>query len=154
MSLMEGAGDVVEELSIRGFFVAIVSAGVDVFVGAIANMLSVDDWAANGFDWDDDGWLRGPAPTRVNSQDKGVMVEKLSRIKGIDPSGIVSVGDSSTDLSMMIPGSHFIGFNPARQRARDAFEQADTPLVDSKDLRDIWEHIFEGESFPHSSEGN
>ena len=54
----------------------------------------------------------------------------------------------------MIPSSHFIGFNPARQRARDAFENAEVPLVDSKDLRDIWEHIFEGETFPSSGEGD
>ena len=32
----------------RGVYVAIVSSGVDVFVGAIASMLKVDDWAANG----------------------------------------------------------------------------------------------------------
>ena len=55
---------------------------------------------------------------------------------------------------MMIPGSKFIGFNPARQRASDAFEDAGVPVVNSKDLRDIWEHIFEGESFIHSGEGN
>ena len=154
INLMEGSRDVVEELNRRGVFVAIVSAGVDVFVGVIANMLSVDDWAANGFEWDDEGWLQGPAPTKVNSHDKGIMVEKLSRIKELVPTSIVSVGDSSTDLSMMIPGSRFIGFNPARQRARDAFENAGVPMVDSKDLRDIWEHIFEGESFPQSGEGN
>ena len=117
-------------------------------------MLRVDDWAANGFEWDDAGWLKGPAPTRVNSHDKGIMVEKLSRIKNLQPSSIVSVGDSSTDLSMMIPGSRFIGFNPARQRARAAFDNAGVPVADSKDLRDIWKHIFEGESFPQSGEGN
>ena len=154
ISLIEGARDVVEELCRRGIFVAIVSAGVDIFVGVIAKMLNVDDWAANGFEWDDEGWLKGPAPTRVNSHDKGIMVEKLSRIKNLQPSSIVSVGDSSTDLSMMIPGSRFIGFNPARQRARDAFENAGVPVADSKDLRDIWKHIFEGESFPQSGEGN
>ena len=154
INLMEGSRDVVEELNRRGVFVAIVSAGVVIFVGVIANMLSVDDWAANGFEWDDEGWLQGPAPTKVNSHDKGIMVEKLSRIKELVPTSIVSVGDSSTDLSMMIPGSRFIGFNPARQRARDAFENAGVPMVDSKDLRDIWEHIFEGESFSQSGEGN
>ena len=40
------------------------------------------------------------------------MVEKLARINGFEPSQIVSVGDSSTDLSMKIEGSKFIGFNP------------------------------------------
>ena len=152
ITLMAGARDVVRELQSRGVFVAIVSAGVDVFVSAIATMLKVDDWVANGFDWDEDSWLRGPSPARVNSHEKGVLVEKLSRIEGIEPQGIVSVGDSSTDLSMMIAGSRFIGFNPARQRAVDAFRDAGVPVVEGNDLRDIWAHLFEGEAFPDSGE--
>ncbi|MEC8914319.1 MAG: HAD-IB family phosphatase, partial [Candidatus Thermoplasmatota archaeon] len=44
ITLMAGARDVVRELQSRGIFVAIVSAGVDVFVSAIASMLKVDDW--------------------------------------------------------------------------------------------------------------
>ena len=82
------------------------------------------------------------------------MVEKLARIKGLEPESIVSVGDSSTDLSMMIPGSGFIGFNPARQRAADAFEAAWVPVVLEKDLRALWPHIFDGEEFPDSGEGD
>ena len=58
VGLMKGARDVVEELQNRGIYVAIVSSGVDLFVGAIANMLKVDDWAANGFEWDEDGFLQ------------------------------------------------------------------------------------------------
>jgi len=145
---MPGARAVVDALKERGVYVAIVSAGVDVFVGAIANMLSVDDWAANGFDWDDEGTLIGPMKARVLSHEKNIMVEKLSRINGIDPSGIVSVGDSSTDLSMMIPGSSFIGFNPARELARRSFGDAGVPIVEGTDLRGIWPHIFNGEVFP------
>ena len=57
VELMEGAREVVAELQSRGVYVAIVSSGVDVFVGAIASMLKVDDWVANGFEWDDDGFL-------------------------------------------------------------------------------------------------
>jgi len=154
ITLMAGARDVVRELRARGVFVAIVSAGVDVFVAAIAAMLKVDDWVANGFEWDDDGWLLGPAPTRVNSHEKGLLVGKLARIEGLDPSQIVSVGDSSTDLSMMIPDSRFIGFNPARQRAVDAFKEAGVPVVEGDDLRDLWEHLYDGEAFPNSGEGD
>ena len=149
IGLMPGARDVVEELKRRGVYVAIVSAGGDIFVGAIANMLSVDDWAANGFDWDDEGFLRGPMKARVLSHEKDIMVDKLSRINNMDPTGIISVGDSSTDLSMMIDGSSFIGFNPARDLARTSFREAGVPVVEGKDLRDIWPHIFEGEDFPN-----
>ena len=151
VGLMKGARDVVEELQNRGIYVAIVSSGVDLFVGAIANMLRVDDWAANGFEWDEDGFLQRGLPTRVYSHDKGLMVDKLVRINGFDTSGIVSVGDSSTDLSMKIGESSFIGFNPARERALSSFLESGVPVVESKDLRDIWPHIFDGEEFPKAN---
>ena len=151
VGLMKGARDVVGELQSRGIYVAIVSSGVDLFVGAIANMLKVDDWAANGFEWDEDGFLQRGLPTRVYSHNKGLMVDKLVRINGFDTSGIVSIGDSSTDLSMKIGESSFIGFNPARERALNSFLESGVPVVESKDLRDIWPHIFDGEEFPRAN---
>ena len=151
VGLMKGARDVVGELQSRGIYVAIVSSGVDLFVGAIANMLKVDDWAANGFEWDEDGFLQRGLPTRVYSHNKGLMVDKFARINGFDTSGIVSIGDSSTDLSMKIGESSFIGFNPARERALNSFLESGVPVVESKDLRDIWPHIFDGEEFPRAN---
>ena len=111
-------------------------------------MLKVDDWVANGFEWDDEGWLLGGLPTRVLTHDKGIMVEKLAKINGFKPSQIVSVGDSSTDLSMKIEGSKFIGFNPRRERAMEAFMEADVPVVKEKNLSLIWPLIFPGEEIP------
>ena len=146
VGLIEGAREVVESLQARGVFVAIVSSGVDMFVGAIANMLKVDDWAANGFEWDENGWLVKGLPTRVLSHDKGLMVGKLARINGFDSSEIISVGDSSSDLSMMIEGSQFVGFNPRRTRAKVAFEEAGVPIILERDLRLIWPFIFPGEN--------
>jgi len=148
LKLMEGAREVVEELQSRGVYIAIISSGVDLCVGAIASMLNVDDWVANGFEWDEDGWLLGGLPTRVLSHEKGLMVEKLVRINGFSPSGLVSVGDSGTDISMMIEGSSFIGFNPIRSKSRRAFEKAGVPIVSGEDLRGIWPLLFSGESGP------
>lgn len=146
IKLIKGAREVVEELKNRGVFVAIVSSGVDIFVGTIANMLKVDDWAANGFEWDKDDNLIGGIPTRVYSHRKGLMVEKLIEIHGFDEKKVFSVGDSSTDLSMKIGDSNFIGFNPVRERAIHAFEGSNVPIVFEKDLRKIWPLIF-GEEF-------
>ena len=144
VGLIEGARKVVENLKKRGVFVAIVSSGVDIFVGAIANMLKVDDWVANGFEWDDEGWLLGGLPTRVLTHDKGIMVEKLARINGFEPSQIVSVGDSSTDLSMkMRVQIHWI--QSKGERALEAFMEAGVPVVEEKDLSLIWPLIFPGE---------
>ena len=117
-------------------------------MGAIANMLKVDDWAANGFLWDENGYLVKGLPTRVYSHQKGLMVEKLARINDFETREIISIGDSSTDLSMKIGESSFIGFNTARSRALESFRSAGVPVVESKDLRKIWPYIFNGEEFP------
>jgi len=146
IGLMGGARDVISELQARGVYVAIISSGVDLFVGAIANMLKVDDWAANGFVWDEDGWLLSGFPTRVYSHEKGLMVDKLIGINGFDSTGVVSVGDNSTDLSMQVEGSRFIGFNPASQRSISDFENAGAPIIVEKDLRGIWPLLYPGES--------
>ena len=74
------------------------------------------------------------------------MVEKLARIKGFEMNEIISVGDSGTDLSMKVEGSAFIGFNPSRTRAIEAFENAAVPIVEGKDLRKIWPLIYSGET--------
>jgi len=146
VKLMTGAREVIAELQSRGVFVAIVSSGVDLLIGAIANMLKVDDWVANGFEWDQNGYLVKGAPTRVYSHNKGLMVEKLIAINNLQSENVVSVGDSSTDLSMKIDKSSFIGFNPARERAVNAFEEAGVPIINGQDLRDIWPYIFDGEN--------
>ena len=147
IKLMTGAREVVEVLQKRGILVAIVSSGVDLMVGSIANMLKVDDWASNGFELNEGGWLVGSKQTMVDSHNKGVMVEKLAKINSIDPAYIVSVGDSGPDLSMMIPGSRFIGFNPASNRGAGDFVKAGVPIVEGRDLRKIWQPLF-GEPFP------
>jgi len=53
------------------------------------------------------------------------------------------------DLSMMIEGSHFIGFNPSRESSIQAFEESNVPIIYEKDLMKILEYI----ELP-SSEGN
>jgi HAD superfamily PSPase-like hydrolase len=147
VKLMSGAQQVVEALRERDVASVIVSAGVDLMIGSIAKLLGVDDWAANGFQYDDDGYLLDEGMVTVPAHDKGALIHKLVRIRQLQPSEVTSVGDSSMDLSMHIPGSQFIGFNPRRPDAHDAFTDAGVPVVDSDDLRDIWPHLFPGESF-------
>ena len=55
--LMKGAKQLVSDLKEAGIYVAIVSAGVDLYVQSIAAMVQADDWIAYGFNFDDDGWL-------------------------------------------------------------------------------------------------
>ena len=120
-----------------------------VFITGIGGFLGshvADEFLLLGYEVSGNDNLIGGLPTRVYSHKKGIMVEKLMQIHGFDSKKIFSVGDSSTDLSMKIGKSKFIGFNPVRERAILEFEKASVPIVFEKDLREIWPIIF-GEKF-------
>ena len=82
ISLMEGARETVKELQDEGVYVAIVSAGVDLFVSSIAAMLKVDDWIANGFEFDDKGFLTDDGVCRLHASGKGDVITRLMEIHG------------------------------------------------------------------------
>ena len=98
----------VETLKSHGIFVAIVSAGVDLFVSSIAAMLKVDDWIANGFVFNDDETLSDEGVCRLHATGKGEVISRLLKMNNLDAEGCVSVGDSEMDLSMHIEGSRFL----------------------------------------------
>jgi phosphoserine phosphatase len=137
VTLMPGAREVVARLQEEGVFVAIVSAGVDLFVSSIASMLKVDDWIANGFVFDEAGFLTDEGVCRLHATGKGEVIEKLLAMNDLSAERCVSVGDSEMDLSMHVEGSRFIGFNPSRASSVEAFENAGVPVVVEKDLRAI-----------------
>ena len=134
VKLMEGARELVAELKDKGVFVAIVSAGVDIFVSSIASMLKVDDWIANGFKFNDDETLSDEGVCRLHASKKDVVIRKLMTMHNFSPEDCVSIGDSEMDLSMIVDGSRFIGFNPSRESSMNAFESAGVPIVKEKDL--------------------
>ena len=137
VKLMPGAREVVQQLQDEGVFVAIVSAGVDIFVSSIASLLKVDDWIANGFVFDEQGFLTDEGVCRLHATGKSEVIQKILAMNGFAAEQCISIGDSEMDLSMQVEGSRFIGFNPSRDSSRDAFEQAGVPVVNAKDLREI-----------------
>ncbi len=139
--LMKGAKEIVADLKAAGCHVAIVSAGVDLYVQSIAALVKADDWIANGFEFDEDGWLQDEGVVRVPSMGKDASIQKLLKIIDCPADRLVSVGDSSMDLSMWIEGSRFIGFNPQRDSAKQAFSEAGVTVVNSKDLGDLRPHL-------------
>ena len=138
---MPGARELVRDLQAQGVYVAIVSAGVDIFVSSIAAMLKVDDWIANGFTFDDEGWLLDEGVCRLHATGKGAIIERLIEMHGFERSKVVSLGDSEMDLSMQVEGSQFIGFNPSRESSKSAFLDAGVPVVYTKDLNDVRQHL-------------
>ena len=139
--LMKGAKEIVADLQEAGVFVAIVSAGVDLYVQSIAAMLKADDWIANGFEFDEDGWLLDEGVLRVPSKEKDTTIKRLIELIDCPPERLICVGDSSMDLSMIIPNCKFIGFNPTRDSAKEAFANAGVTVVASNDLADLRQHL-------------
>ena len=69
--------------------------------------------------------------------EKYTSIQRLLEILDCPPDRLVSVGDSSMDLSMHVEGSTFIGFNPQRETAKTAFVEAGVTVVNSKNLDDL-----------------
>jgi len=134
VKLMNGARELVSELKEKGIFVAIVSAGVDIFVSSIAAMLKADDWIANGFHFNDDDTLSDEGICRLHASKKDLIIEKIMNMQGLSPQNCISVGDSEMDLSMQVEGSGFVGFNPSRESSFKAFKEAGVPIIEEKNL--------------------
>ena len=137
VKIMPGAKELVAELKEAGVFVAIVSAGVDLFVASIASMLKVDDWIANGFEFNEDDTLSDEGICRLHASKKDLIIQKILDMQGFDAKDCVSVGDSEMDLSMQVNGSRFIGFNPSRESSLSAFQDANVPIVVEKNLLNL-----------------
>lgn len=137
VKIMPGAKELVTELKEAGVFVAIVSAGVDLFVASIAAMLKVDDWIANGFEFNEDDTLSDEGICRLHASKKDLIIQKILDMQGFDAKDCVSVGDSEMDLSMQVKGSRFIGFNPSRESSLSAFQEANVPIVVEKNLLNL-----------------
>ena len=141
VKLMPGAKELIQELKEAGIFVAIVSAGVDLFVSSIAAMLKVDDWIANGFKFNEDDTLSDEGICRLHATKKDVVIDKILNMHGFEAKDCVSVGDSEMDLSMQVEGSRFIGFNPSRESSLSAFKDSGVPIVFEKDLLKLKPHL-------------
>ena len=82
VKLMPGAKELIAQLKEAGVFVAIVSAGVDIFVSSIAGMLKVDDWIANGFEFNDDDTLSDEGICRLHATKKDAVIERILSMQG------------------------------------------------------------------------
>lgn len=135
--LMPGAREAIVGLRERGYRTAIVSAGIDLLAHRIANELEMDAYLANGFKMDSAGRLTGDGMLRVRLMDKGDALLEAARAIGASRSDIVSVGNSSYDVSMFRRSAKGIAFRPADDYVR---ESADV-VVEEKDLSRILEHL-------------
>jgi phosphoserine phosphatase len=131
--LMPGAKKAIRALAESGYKTAIVSAGIDLLSERIARELGIDLQLANGLLEDGHGRLSGEGVLRVRLMDKGEAVTKAGKLLGASRKDIVSVGNSSYDVSMFARSGFGIAFCPSDDEVR---KKADV-VIEKKDLTEI-----------------
>lgn len=100
-TLREGAKEVVEEAEKRGMKVAIISAGISLLAGMVADDLGIEYVYANELGVDGEGFLTGDGRMRVDPMFKHLALAELVEKLGISLKDCVAVDDSIHDVKFL-----------------------------------------------------
>ncbi|HVL88022.1 MAG TPA: HAD family phosphatase [Candidatus Thermoplasmatota archaeon] len=131
LALIDGAKELVAELSRRGTKTAIVSGGLDILAKRVCEETGIGAYLANGVLFDHDGRLLDDGFVNVPVLDKGRPIPRLLADLGATPGRCAAVGNSSQDVPMFRAAGFGVAFNPSDDDVRKA---ADV-VVEEKDLR-------------------
>lgn len=90
--------------------IVVVSAGIDLLVGDVANRLGIECFLANGLEADHNGYLTGNGIFRVDLKRKDLALKTMIRQQGGKMSEVVAVGDSKYDRHFLRAAGLGIGF--------------------------------------------
>lgn len=129
---MDGAFECITDLRELGAKISILSGGLKLLSGMLANRWALDGHHANGLEHRADGRLTGEGILEVPLRDKGGVLTR-NIMAGGDHGPIITVGDSSVDISMFKRSDLAIAFRPkeerVRRRAHIVIERPDLRLV-------------------------
>ena len=131
-----GAVDFVRRLKAAGVVVAIVSAGFDLHVKRCATELEVDVAYCNQLGVTN-GRLSGEYHTRVDSRNKGQLVQELQARYGLGRAETLAAGDTMHDTHMFANA----GFSVAVAPGDDGVSEAADLLLPDGDWSDIWQMV-------------
>jgi len=140
--LMKGAKETVTALRTMGITTAIISSGILTLAERIKEELGIDHVFANKLLTDEAGYLLGEGEETVNLRNKGVILEKLCLVEGIQPEDCAVVGDSRFDVPLFEKAGLSIAFNAQDLWVREAADM----VIDDKDLIWILPAILNGRS--------
>jgi phosphoserine phosphatase len=143
LPLMKGLGETISAIKTSGAKCVIVSGGLDMVAGKIAERYGFDDFLANGFECADDGYLTGNGVLKVMLKSKRSSLEGFQRRFGVPPERTASIGDSFIDVSMFELSGLKIAFNPIDDHV---IEKADH-VIRERDLRLVLPHILGDQPF-------
>jgi phosphoserine phosphatase len=95
----------------RSLRVGLISTGLTLLTDRLARRYAVDFSIANHLLWEN-GRLTGEVEIRVEHDGKGQALGRFARSVGVDPSEIIAVGDSDSDIPMFRAAGKAVGFVP------------------------------------------
>jgi phosphoserine phosphatase len=128
------APETIRELKRLHIESALVTSGIDMLAGKVAEELGIRFWVANGLRFDGRGRLLPHGIPRVDPTRKDLAYLKLLRGLGVRPKETIAIGDTIYDLAFL--KSARLGFMLAHTTRVN-----DPHIIHIDRLTDIFEHI-------------
>ncbi|NMC61344.1 MAG: HAD-IB family phosphatase [Candidatus Methanofastidiosa archaeon] len=129
---IDGAEQCIKTLKENSFDLFIVSAGIDVLAEMAGKILGIKNIWANGFQYDEKGYLTGGDVWRVDLLRKDIVMKQIMRKFNLRKDEIISIGDSKYDIPMFELSSMSIAFDP---KDEDVKKEADYVICERNLLR-------------------
>lgn len=111
VELTPGARELVEELTRRGWPVALVSGGFAEIVEPLAASLAIAHTRANRLEVADGALTGRVTGAVVDSEGKAQALRDFARAEGVDLRDTVAIGDGANDLGMLAVAGLSVAFN-------------------------------------------
>ena len=129
---IDGSKECIEILKKNEFKLFIVSAGIDLLAQNAGGILGINDIWANGFQYDEKGYLTGGDVWRVDLLRKDKVMDQIIEKYHLKKQEIISVGDSKYDIPMFELSGFSIAFDPKDEEVK---KKADATISEKNLLR-------------------
>lgn len=100
-TLVPKTDHIIKKLKGEGYEIALVSAGIDILVKDVAKKLEINNFVANGLEFDGEGYITGEGIFKVDLNSKHVALKDLLYGLGFSIEECITVGDSSYDKTFL-----------------------------------------------------
>lgn len=134
---IDGVRECIKILKENKFKLFIISAGIDLLAQNAGNVLGIYDIWANGFQYNEKGYLTGEDVWRVDLLRKDIVMAHIMEKNNLKKEDIVSIGDSKYDIPMFNLSGISIAFDP---KDEDVKNKADI-VISERNLLRILDYI-------------
>ena len=134
---IDGVRECIKILKENELKLFIISAGIDLLAQNAGRELGIYDIWANGFQYDEKGYLTGEDVWRVDLLRKDILMNQIMEKYHFKKEDIISIGDSKYDIPMFSLSSISIAFDPKDEEVK---EQADV-VISERNLLRILDYI-------------